>query len=140
RVTVRATSLPVIGAIAAGGAGAETFALGGSVTLNTIANDVSASVNDAAAVAAAGRVTVSAEDNASIRSLAGGGAGAGTVASGPPLPPTPLSGTPAAASIHLPPATPANAPVQVPAAFSGEIGPLPAGGAGAEAFALGGAV
>jgi hypothetical protein len=82
-IALNATSSPTIEAITVGGAGANTFAAGGSVSLNKINNKrVDAHIANGADVDAVGSITLIALDASSLTSLAGGAAGAGTVAIG----------------------------------------------------------
>ena len=68
---VSATASPTIKTIAVGGAGAETFALGGSIVTNTVQNSIEARVSDGSDVDAAGQITVTANDGSRIQALAG---------------------------------------------------------------------
>ena len=68
--------------VAVGGAGAQTFAAGGSVSVNEIANTVETEVENGASVTGIGAVTIQASDQSSIIVVAGAGAGAQTAAIG----------------------------------------------------------
>jgi hypothetical protein len=68
---VSATSSPVLVAVALGGAGAGSFALGGSLTINTIANTIDAHVSSST-VTVADSVGVAASESAVMVVLAGG--------------------------------------------------------------------
>ena len=82
-VIVDADSTALIESITAGGAGAQAFAIGGSVSLNDIRNTVLASVVGDSEIAATGTVRVEAADTSTIRSIAGSVVGAlGTAAVG----------------------------------------------------------
>ncbi|MDZ7965043.1 MAG: DUF4347 domain-containing protein [Nostoc sp. DedSLP03] len=81
-VTVQATLAPNIANITAGGAGAGTAAVGGSVTVNNINTATTAYISNHATVQAQQNVQVLATNNATIQSLAGQISGAGTAAIG----------------------------------------------------------
>ena len=68
--------------ITAGGAGSQSFALGGAVSLNQVTNANDAYISDGSQVDAAGAVTLTSSDDPSIEALAGGLAGSGTAAIG----------------------------------------------------------
>ncbi len=71
-VNVRATSSPLLVAIAVGGSGGSGFALGGSITINSIANDLDAHISNGSAITAHGNVSVTASEGATMYVLAGG--------------------------------------------------------------------
>ncbi len=81
-IEVKATSTTTIETLAIGLAGADSFAAGGSVTLNTINDNIIAAITNAPQVTAAGTVTVAAEDSPTITSGAGYIAVASSVAIG----------------------------------------------------------
>ncbi|MEH2109077.1 DUF4347 domain-containing protein [Nostoc sp.] len=81
-VTVQATLAPNIANITAGGAGAGTAAVGGSLTVNNINTATTAYISNHATVQAQQNVQVLATNNATIQSLAGQISGAGTAAIG----------------------------------------------------------
>src|SRR5205814_2131862 len=64
------------------GAGAGSFALGGSLSLNLIRNTVDAHIGQGASVTGASLVSVAASDTSTITSLSGAGAFAVDVAAG----------------------------------------------------------
>jgi hypothetical protein len=64
-LTVTASAAPLLVGIALGGAGAQTYAFGGSVTVNSIADTLKAYINNSTLVAG-GDVTVSAGKSASM--------------------------------------------------------------------------
>ncbi|MDZ4784059.1 MAG: hypothetical protein SGJ19_27745, partial [Planctomycetia bacterium] len=139
-VTVTATTDTPILAIAIGGAGAGTFAAGGSVALNDISNTLDAHISgNTANVSAPGAITVSATDNATIEAFGGGLAGAGTAAIGAALATNDIGSTLTAfitgATVDSSAAT-----VSVTATANADVTVLTIGGAGAGAFAAGGSV
>lgn len=76
-LSVAATSEPLLVAIALGGAGAQSFALGGSLTVNSIANTVDAHVagtTGSSAISTGGDVSVTAAEKASMYVIAGAAA------------------------------------------------------------------
>ena len=81
-VTVSASSTSSLETLTVGGAGAGSFALGGSVSLNTIVNTVSADIVNCSTVTAVGAIDVSMSDSPTIKALSGGVAGAGAAAIG----------------------------------------------------------
>src|SRR6185436_1688683 len=81
-VTVDASTDQDIDIITVGGAGAGTFALGGSVSINEIANTVAAKITGTADVDAATALFVTASDDSTITADAGGVAIAISAASG----------------------------------------------------------
>jgi hypothetical protein len=141
-VSVAAKTTPNIDALAIGGAGAATFALGGSVTLNEIDDVVDAHISAAAIVTAplAVRVTAS-EDKGRIRALAGGAAGAGTAGVGAAVSTndigTRVTGWIEAATVT---ALGPRGLVLVSASSSSSMETATIGGAGAGTFAAGGSV
>ena len=84
-ITVSATSTSSMETITVGGAGAGAFALGGSVSLNSIANTIEAYITTFSHVTAPGAITVSATDTSTIKAIAGAAAGAGAAAIGAAL-------------------------------------------------------
>ncbi|MBD3316856.1 MAG: hypothetical protein GF344_13800, partial [Chitinivibrionales bacterium] len=138
-ILVKAESNAVLETISAGGAGAGTFAMGGSVSLNTIGTTVDAHISGGADVTAAGSVIVSASDSPEIRSLAGAVQGAGTVAIGAAFATNTISSTTLAyiegASVESTGET-----VQVIADSDPEIRALSAGISGSGTVAVTGAV
>ncbi|MCA9197242.1 MAG: hypothetical protein KDA87_06875, partial [Planctomycetales bacterium] len=131
------------------GAGASSFAGGGSVSLNWLQNTVEARIGNSAVVHAdSGAVNVLATDDATINSLAGTLVGAGSASIGASVSYNYIGGDPndsansdqnvVRATIEDATVT-ANA-VNVSATADAEINNLTAAGAGAGTFALGGAV
>jgi len=81
-VRVEATSTAAMRSLTLGGAGAGSFALGGSLSVNIVKNEIDAHVGNGSGVNAAGDVLVWATDDTSILAGAGGFAGAGSTAIG----------------------------------------------------------
>ena len=69
--TVSATSTPVLVALAAGGAGADGFALGGSLSINSIADTVETYINNST-VSSSGNMSVTSSESATMVVVAGG--------------------------------------------------------------------
>ena len=128
-----------IAAISIGGAGAENFALGGSVSLNEIANTVAAHVSDGSTlIATAGTARVSASDDTLIVAISGAGAGtSGFAAIGAASSRNDIGGTTTA---FVDASTVTAGTVEVLAASNADIEALAAGGSGADTFAAGGSV
>ena len=82
RLTVKADTSPSISNITVGGAGAGTFALGGSVTVNNIRTQVLAYISNNSTIKTQQNISISANNNSSISSLAGQVSAAGTAAVG----------------------------------------------------------
>src|SRR5207244_11799357 len=78
---VRAQSSEVLVSVGLGGAGAEKFALGGSISVNRIQNTIDATVVGGS-VSAAADVAIGASDASTLVVFAGAGAGAGRAAVG----------------------------------------------------------
>src|SRR5207247_941752 len=114
---------------------ADTFALGGSVSLNKIANTLDTHVAAGANVLAAGTVRVTATDDATIDSLAGGVAVAGGAAIGAALATNDIDDT-VQAYIDASAVTSSAGSVELLAASTAAIEALTVGGAGADTFAL----
>jgi len=136
-VTVSAGSSSFIETLTVGGAGADTFSLGGSVCLNTIANTATASIAGGSLVQ--GRaVIVTFTDNPTIEALAGGIAGSGTASIGAGVGTNNITNVDSAfvdASTIF-----AVSGVSVTATSTSSLETITIGGAGAGPFALGGAV
>ena len=71
-LTVSADSAPFVVSIAVGGAGAATFSFGGSVSINSIANDVDSHISDGSNVSTKGNASVLANESATMLTAAGG--------------------------------------------------------------------
>ncbi|MEL6814833.1 MAG: hypothetical protein AAFP03_08460, partial [Cyanobacteria bacterium J06598_3] len=138
-VVVDAKLTSSINNVSVGGAGAGTFALGGSVAVNNIDTLTEANISKGADVTAENAVTVFAMDNADIRSLTGGGAGGGKAAIGAAVA-TNLITNEAKAIIDNATVTANSEGVTVKANLDATILNATVGGAGAGAFALGGSV
>ena len=124
-------------AIAVGGAGAATFALGGAVVWNEFTRTIQARIADGADVATTGTASVSAGDDSSIVAVTGGGAGAGKDAVGAAFSKNTLGSTITAgidnATVHAP-------LIQANATSDADIVAIAVGGTGAGTFALGGSI
>ncbi|MBD2214422.1 DUF4347 domain-containing protein [Nostoc linckia FACHB-104] len=81
-LTIQADISPTVENITAGGAGAGTFAVGGSVTVNHISTQVLAYIGNNSTIQTQQNINILATNNATIRSLAGQISGAGTAAIG----------------------------------------------------------
>ncbi len=81
-VQVLAENDAVIKTIAIGGAGAGTFALGGSVAVNQVDSTTRSCIMKDSDITAGGSITVKADDQSTIQAIAPGVAGSGTVAVG----------------------------------------------------------
>jgi len=81
-VSVSTRNVSSIEALAIGGAGAGTFALGASVSVNRIGGMICSCIMDNSNVIAAGNISVTTFDASQIHALAPGFAGAGAVAIG----------------------------------------------------------
>ena len=81
-IMATAASTSMISSTTAGGSGAGGFALGGSVSLNTLTNTIDAHITSNSQVTAGGAVTISSSDTPSLKTLAGGVAFSGAVAIG----------------------------------------------------------
>ena len=136
-LTLSATSAAKISNITVGGSGAGSFALGGSVSLNDIANTVEASISGAAMVTA-GSVSLAASDTSEIDALAGGIAVAGTAAVGAAVATNDIGNT-ILASLNGSEVTVTGA-LTLSATSEVKISSTTVGGAGAGTFALGGSV
>ena len=137
RIEVSATSEEDIAAIAAGGAGAESFALGGSVAMNIITNTTRAYVDSGADLEADLDITITAEDDSLIRSLAGIAAASGGPAAVAAARGTNVIVNTVEAYIDSAEVTSSGGGVAVSADSTAEIETASAGGAGAESFGAG---
>jgi trimeric autotransporter adhesin len=141
-----AESDALIQSIGFGGAGAGTFAFGGSVSLNAIANTADAHIAGGTAasggrsdVDAAGAILVSASDTSKIQSIAAGLAGSKDVAAGAALATNDLSGA-TTAYIAGSDVDSSGGAISVTASTNATIETLSAGAAGSGHLALSGAV
>jgi len=150
RVDVEGTSAAIVKAFAVGGAGAGSFAAGGSVSSNTIGTLVRAEIAAGGQVAARGRIGVAATSTPTLQAFAGGFAGAAGAAIGAAVATNSVYGL-TLASIgggrKGGPAMPLAAVVtstadtiQVAASWIPSVKSLAVGGVGAGAFAAGGSV
>src|SRR5262249_18575328 len=138
-IQISASSTGQLETLTVGGAGAGTFALGGAVSLNKTHDTVEARITNGASATAAGQISLSATDNPEIDCLAGGVAGAGGAAIGAALATNDLGGT-VRAYTDASTLSSTGGNVQIVATAMPTIKALTVGGAGAGAFAAGGAV
>ena len=82
QISLDAASQATLNTITAGGSGAGTFALGGSISLNELGNIVEVLVDGNSTLQAGNGIDATARDQATIHSLAGTVAGAGTTSVG----------------------------------------------------------
>ncbi len=134
----QATTNSLITAWSVGGAGAGSFALGGSVTKNDINNTITAEVKDNSQLAAAGDVSLIAVDHSGILVRGGGFALAGKAGIGAAVA-TNAIGNEIAARLDGSIVT-AGGDVETRATASSSIDSVTIGGAGGASFALGGSV
>ncbi len=139
--TIQATaaSTATIQSITIGGAGAGTFALGGSVSLNEIDSTIDAHVGDGAILTSWGQIDLKATDGGVIQALAGGAAGAGSTAIGAAVATNEI-GNAITASVEDATVTSSGDNITVDAQSTSAIDCIAVGGAGAGTFALGGSV
>ena len=140
-VEIAVSSIASVESLTVGVSGAGGVALAGSVSLDSITNTLDAHISGGANVTALGPITVSAGNQSSIESLAGGVAGAGGVAAGTSLATNDIGGT-ITAYVSGPATTVAShgRAIQVIAETGATVKSLTVGGAGQGGVALGGAV
>ncbi len=138
-VALSATSNSSISSIAVGGTGGGAFALGGAVTLNSVANVIQADINSNSAITTTGNVSLNASDNATINSFAGQISVSGAASIGASVATNNISSQ-VIAEINASNVTSTSGGVNLSATSIGAINSIAAGGAGAGAFAAGGAV
>ncbi|HET9216574.1 MAG TPA: VCBS repeat-containing protein, partial [Terriglobia bacterium] len=136
-INVLTTTNSDIVAISAGGTGAQSFALGGSISLNEIQNELSSSVSGQAVVVAGASLNIEAHDDANIVAIGANGTGAVGAAVGASISTNELSST-VRAFIHN--ASPIAPSINILATTESDIDAITAAGTGAEGFAAGGAV
>ncbi|MCA9185641.1 MAG: VCBS repeat-containing protein, partial [Planctomycetales bacterium] len=138
-VDVIASTDADITATSVGGTGASEFALGGSVSINTLINTVEARVAGGASITATGGgVKVAADDDANINAITGAGAGStGAGAIGAAFSTNDIQST-VTANVTGTNTTVSAGAVEVRASTDGDLTVIAAGGAGADSFALGG--
>ena len=136
-VMVNAGSNAVINSLAIGGAGAKTFALGGSVSINSIANTIDAHVSTSTANAVG--INVAATDASTLRVFAGGIAGAGTAAVGAAVASNEITNSTLASAVSSTLNAGAGS-VTLDAVESSKVLAITFGGAGAGTVAIGGSV
>src|SRR4029453_11879433 len=120
-----------------GGANADTFALGGSVSLNKIGNIVAAQITDGAEIDADGLVQLTARDASVLDAQAGGTGGNAAASVGAGLATNDIA-NPLRPALEEPAVTAGS--VDLLAESSSTITVRTTGGANADTFALGGSV
>ncbi len=138
-ITISATSTPKIENITAGGAGGGTFAAGGSVTVNNIGTQTLAYISNNSTIQTQQDINISANNTATIRSLAGQVSGGGTAAIGAAVAVNNSSST-TAAYISGSSVTSTSGTVKVAATGDSTIESLSAGASVSEQVALTGSV
>ena len=136
-VNVSADTESVIRALAVGGAYAQAFALGGSVSTNKITSNTDAHVTSSTLTASAD-ASVTANNQDTIKALTGGVAGASTAAVGAAVSVNQIDSTLRACIVDS--VATVGGDVDVSTSNQSEIRSLSVGGAYAGTFALGGAV
>lgn len=137
-VRVTGSNNSVIESLAVGGAGAGSFALGGSVSTNDVGTNLDVKVVDSN-VGARNGVSITANNSDRIRALTGGVAGAGAAAIGAAVSLNDIDKT-VNASIESSNVQSNFGPVSVTGDGTSTEQTLAVGGAGAQSFALGGSV
>jgi len=151
RIDVEGTSTATVKAFAVGGAGAGSFAAGGSVASNMIGTAVRAEIAAGGQVTARGRIGVAATSTPTSQALAGGFAGAAGAAIGAAVATNSVYGLTLASIGGGRKGGPVTAPlaavvtstadaIQVAASWIPSVKSLAVGGVGAGAFAAGGSV
>ena len=135
-LTLKATTTGTIATISAGGAGAQTVALGGAVSVNDMGRTLQAEIIDSKADIATD-LTLAATDTSTIQSLAGNVSGAGTAAIGASVAQNFIGNT---LTTGLEGATVTANTATVEATSTATIQSIAAGGQGAGDFALGGSI
>jgi len=138
-IALTAANNSTISNITAAGTGAGKFALGGSVSLNDIANITDAHVSNGASVSAPGAITLTVSDTSTIESIAGTVSGGGTAAAGASVAINDIDNT-VRSSINGATLTSSVGGTSLSSTSNGTIKNITAGAAGAGEFALGGAV
>ena len=123
--------------ITVGGAGAQTFALGGAVSTNNVNNTNDAEITGGSNVTAANSVTLSSGDNPTIEAIAGGIAGSGQAAIGAAIATNTIGDK---TESHIDGSTVTSGTVTLGATSTASIESLTIGGAGSGTFSLGGAI
>ena len=123
--------------ITAGGAGSQTFALGGAVSLNQVANTNDAHISGGSKITSSGALAVVTSDNPLIEALSGGLAGSGTAAVGAALATNNIDDN---TRSYIDGSNVTAASVALTATSTANIESLTAAGTGAATFALGGAI
>ena len=123
--------------ITVGGAGAQTFALGGAVSTNNVNNTNDAEITGGSNVTAANSVTLSSGDNPTIEAIAGGIAGSGKAAIGAAIAINTIGDK---TESHIDGSTVTSGTVTLGAISTASIESLTIGGAGSGTFSLGEAI
>ena len=129
----------VIHSLSVAGAGAETFALGGSFTKNSITGKIEAHINGGANVTASTDILITAKDDPEIQSFAGGFAGSGSAAIGAAVAIDDIGGAIKARAIGST-LTGTNGNVRIHAESTAEIDSIAVGGGGAGTVGIAGSV
>ncbi|MDE0936730.1 MAG: hypothetical protein OSA89_12505 [Mariniblastus sp.] len=136
-VTVSADTKSIIRSLAVGGAFAQAFALGGSVSTNNINSNTDAHITSTS-LTAGSDVSVTASNQDTIKALTGGVAGASTAAVGAAVSVNKIDSNLRACIVDS--VVTVGGDVEVSTSNQSEISSLAVGGAYAGTFALGGAV
>ncbi|MCW5623517.1 MAG: leukotoxin LktA family filamentous adhesin, partial [Burkholderiales bacterium] len=138
-VAIDAAATTVVTSAAIAGAGADQFALGGSVVWNDIANTVEVTVGNGATITAPGAITLTADDDSEFATFAGAVAASGTGAVGASLSTNAIANR---IAVEVDDATVRSAAgtATLTADSDATITAFTVGGSGAGTFALGGAV
>ncbi len=128
-----------IKSVTVGGAGASTFALGGSVSTNKIDSSVDVHITDSLFATALSDIDLTAINNSQISSFAGGAAGAGVVAVGAAYSRNEITAD-LRACIDNSTVTSIEDSISLTTDNDAQIKAIAVGGAGAGAFALGGSI
>ncbi|NOY98599.1 MAG: hypothetical protein GXP40_05255, partial [Chloroflexi bacterium] len=137
QIDLDASITSTINNLTLGGAGAQYFALGGAVSINNITNAVDAHIANSGNVNATSQVNLTATDNSTIQSLAGGVSGAVYAAVGAAIATNWVHNT---IQAYISNSTVTGSDIHINANSTSNIKTLTVGGSGAGAFALGGAV
>ena len=138
-VEVKTAMKPTVVNITVGGAGAGTFAGGGSVSTNVIHTEAKTYISDSSTVKASGLISVTADDDSDITSIAGQANGAGTAAVGAAVA-TNILNNEVEAYVSGSVVTSDNSDIKVKTILDSDVVNITVGGAGAGTFAGGGSV
>ena len=137
-VALSSNTNAVIKSLTVGGSGAGTFALGGSVSINSISNTLDTHVSNGANVTGAG-IGISSADNSTIQTIAGGLGFGGTAGVGAAVAINEISNTVLAHSTSSTLNAGANS-ITIDAATNADMLSITIGGGAGGTFALGGSV